>query len=147
MISRARRRAEITRILDNFKGLRCILSAGKVKGKEQLCSTKDADGRVYTDKQSIAEVFATFYENLYDCREDLRASLTDYPSARMGAEPFTVEELEGEMKTLKEGKCPDSAGLVAEMLKHGDATLRAAFLEPYNSVLFSEALLAARWRQ
>eukprot|EP00973_Karenia_brevis_P062224 8655914-Karenia_brevis.AAC.1 len=32
--------------------------------------------------------------------------------------PFTFDELEEALRATKNGKCKDSAGLVAEMLKH-----------------------------
>ena len=144
--SRARRRAEVARILETFRGLKYILDAGKTKGRDQLCSLKDASGTVHSDKKGIVEVFATFYEDLYKSQDQCRAAATGYRSAQPDVEPFTMEELVSELRSLKSGKCPDSAGLVAEMLKDPSPALASAFLSLFNSVLCTGALPPERWR-
>ena len=57
-----------------------------------------------------------------------------------------MEELVDEMKSLKGGKCPDGAGIVAEMLKNPGLELRTCFLNLFNSILFSQAVPPQRWR-
>ena len=146
-VSRARRRAEVATILENMQGLRSIISVGQVKSRDHLCSIQDKNGVTHSEKNAIVEVFATFYEDLYSSREVLRAASSGYRSSEAIAEPFTMEELTREMKTLKGGKSADCSGIVAEMLKCPSEALSHALLELYNSLLLSQALPPESWRR
>ena len=145
-ISRSVRRAEVQRILEKFQGLNSIMRAGKLKGRDCISSMLDAHGKVQTDKSSIAEVFATFYEELYSSRDELRDAVDGYRPSPSGTMPFTMHELVGELRSLKGGKCPDGAGIVAEMLKDAGLELRTCFLNLFNAILCSQALPPQRWR-
>ena len=61
-LARMRRRSQIDQILSEFKGIKAIIHAGKVKSKEKISSMKNDAGTVQTDKYEIVEVFASFYE-------------------------------------------------------------------------------------
>ena len=46
--------------------------------------------------------------------------------------PFTQEELDKAMKQLKKRRSPDTAGLIAEMLKDGGTVLQTILLTLYS---------------
>ena len=80
---------------------------------------KDKHGNTQTERKRIADVFAEFYEELYaaqpvetdrvDTNEVLNSETEQIP-------PFTKDELVKAVRTLKTDRCPDSAGIKAEML-------------------------------
>eukprot|EP00959_Pyramimonas_sp_CCMP1952_P257657 5383963-Pyramimonas_sp.AAC.1 len=90
------------------------------------------DGNDETDRQSIADIFATFHEQLYrqtdsnngrsthgcrppvHCREDLEAEVRPKQIP-----PFTQKEIHQTTKELKHETCKTTAEITAEMLKAG----------------------------
>ena len=81
---------------------------------------ENAKGKQCTDRQSIADIFASFYEDLYSSRMP--------PDAVAGASmdahtepipPFSKSELLHGLKGLKAGRARDANGVLAEM--HEDA--------------------------
>jgi len=146
-VGRARRRAQIATILSEFKGLKSLLQAGKLKSRDRISSMKDEHGDIQTDQKAVVEVFASFYENLYGCKEVLRRAVQDHRERGGDLPPFTMEELENELKGLKGGKCRDTAGLVAEMLKDGPQALKSAMLHVYNALLCTNARPPSTWCQ
>ena len=82
----------------------------------------DDNGELVTEKEGIAEVFATFYERLYQARfEDNRPSRS---SPTIELKPASADELLEAVRKLKRGKSPDEEGIIAEMLKDGSQALR-----------------------
>ena len=61
-------------------------------------------------------------------------------------QPFTENELVRAIKTLKSGKCQDSAGIKAEMLKNTGDSTRRVLLELFNSVLQGTSETPKSWR-
>ena len=89
-------------------------------------------GETEPDRQSKADVFATFYGKLYK-RRTLHDNMTNNPrhddnhhshhgdndSESSTITEFTAEELHKAMFQLCSGKCKDTAGILAEMIKAG----------------------------
>ena len=72
---------------------------------------------------SIANIFATFYEELYSRRVTEDAYEANGQVEGDSVPAFTENELLKALKSLKNGKCKDTAGIRAEMLKNiGDGT-------------------------
>jgi hypothetical protein len=64
-IKRATRRAEVDNILHEYRDLKKISGIKSQKVKELMPSMKDTAGSLQHERQSIADIFATFYEQLY----------------------------------------------------------------------------------
>ena len=64
-ISRARQNTKIDQILNDFKGLKHIAGIRSGGKKHRLTSVMDKSGNVVDDRQSIVDVFAEFYRELY----------------------------------------------------------------------------------
>ena len=65
MIRKASRRDKIEKILNEYKDLKKISGIKSQKAKELIPGMKDSVGSLQHQRQSIANVFATFYEELY----------------------------------------------------------------------------------
>ena len=100
---------------------------------------------------TIADIFATFYEELYTSTR----SESDRPAQnethnddeRITIPPFTMQELERELKNLKSGKASDQKGIIAEMVKINSHELRLVLLDLYNAILTPTTTPPATWKQ
>ena len=83
-----------------------------------IATMMDKHGQIQTSRRSIANIFATFYEELYSKHhvEEMHEDTGQVNSDRVPA--FTDNELVKALKALKNGKCKDTAGVRAEMLKN-----------------------------
>ena len=134
-VKRATRRSEIESILKEYRGLQKISGIKSYKVKDLIPSMTSADGQTQHNRQSIADVFATFYEQLYkdsDKHNDTTQTHNENNDDRIPA--FTAQELGKALGQLKTGKAADSNGIVAEMLKAGGHTLREVLLNLYNAI-------------
>ena len=138
-------------ILDKFRGMREISTLNSRKTKTLIASMTDKNGGERTDRQGIADAFADFYADLYGSRMTV---LADYHTGEgvRDAGPsqvpqFTTAEVQAEVDRLKKGKCQDSAGLVAEMIKYGGAKLVEVLTGLYNDVLSPNALPPKAWKE
>ena len=100
-------------------------------------------GESVTDWQEIADVFASFYSYLYGCRNHEDQPHTPTHTAENTSKDaiplFTPEELDRAISQLRNGRCRDTTGLIAEMLKTGGPTLHNHLLRLYNDVLKPDA--------
>ena len=101
------------------------------KGVERTLKIQDNSGALKTDEMSICEVFASFYEDLY---EDMHREFAAPPHSEHEAR-VTVKELEAALAKLKKGKTGADDGLVAEMLKTGHADLVKAIAEFFTEIV------------
>ena len=76
----------------------------------------DDSGTLHNDPDSISEVFAQFYEELYNDELDMKCDEYDKEPTSL-AVPLTIEEVEIALRALKKGRTGAEDGLVAEMLK------------------------------
>ena len=60
---------------------------------------------------------------------------------------FTRAELHHAIKKLKNGKCKDTSGIVAEMIKAGGETLETHLLRLYNDILQPDAKPPDQWKR
>ena len=142
-IKRMTRRAEIDKILKEYKNLKRISGIKSNKAKELITSMTNADGQIEYGRQSITNVFATFYEQLY--KDTDKASYT--PAAHTRAiPPFTTTELHKSLRQLKTGKAADCSGIAAEMLKSGGDVLHQTLLSLYNAIILPEAPPPHTWQ-
>lgn len=64
-IRRATRHAEIDTILEEYRDLQKVSGIKSRKRRELIPSMLDTDGQQQNDRQSVGDVLATFYEQLY----------------------------------------------------------------------------------
>ena len=108
------------------------------------------EGTTTTDRQSIADVFATFYEDLYRCRptdETADNTINHSHDHVQDIPPFSFEEISDAINQLRNGKCKDTTGLIAEMLKAGGPLLHSQLQQLYNDVIAQDNVPPSQWRQ
>ena len=109
-----------------------------------------SSGATVTNRQSIADVFADCYSQLYqrlDHDQPTAPPATTRKTTDDAIPPFTLKELNSTIAQLRSGRCRDTTGLLAEMLKQGGNTLRGHLLQLYNDILQPNAQPPASWRQ
>ena len=102
-----------------------------IKSRKEIDLTvgmHDSKGNLVTNRKSIAEIFATFYEELYRSRQDDKHDQSEGIEIPAGTHPFNENQLIQTLKSMKSGKAPDQKGLVVEMLKSGNTKLRSSLL-------------------
>jgi len=108
-------------------------------------------GTTTTNRQSIADVFASFYEELYELRPPSAdvADTSDHSETNGNDEitPFSAEELDKALSQLRSGRCRDTNGVLAEMLKEGGGNLRSHLLQLYNDVTSQHSTPPQQWKQ
>ena len=93
------------------------------------------------DTDPSPESFAKFLEDIFHSNagfgtEYLQSLLNSVKhKCRFDIPKFTMLELQRVMRQLKNRKCADADGLVAEMFKHGNLDLMNSLLELYNNML------------
>ena len=98
-----------------------------------------------TDRQTIADVFANFYAELYTSK----TVGLDAPYAEMDEtiSPFSRCELDKALEELKAGRSPDSSGVLSEMLKAGGDYFWNILLDLYNCILRPTSPAPSSWRK
>jgi len=123
---RNRRRAKITKVLDDFKGLKQIKDIRNNCKKVRTNCMLDSGGNEVSDPAEIADVFAAFYSKLYESRQSRSSTNLPCISDTSSVPKVTVSELEDQLKSMKTGKAADGHGVVVEMLQKAAGTI---FLE------------------
>ena len=90
-----------------------------------MSSVKAKDGSIKHERQEIADAFADFYAELYSSQSCDRDSTIERKEV-CAVEPFTLMEVQGEIKCLRKGKTKDSSGVLAEIIKVGGGRLAQA---------------------
>ena len=110
--------------------------------RTRVAAMKGADGNRHTSRNGIAEVFAPFYERLYDA-----TSFCKVPNCNNEGAPRTYDD-NGTCKKiqkLKPGKTCADDGLFAEMLKTGYEPLLEAIAHAFTDILRSDQSIPKSW--
>ena len=150
-LQRIRRRnndMKIEQIIEQRQGLRHITDTKRHHANTLIASMTTSANETTTNRQSIADVFATFYEDLYRHRPTTGSNIHFDHNNNNGdvIDPFSTQELDKAINQLRSGKCRDTTGLLAEMLKNRGHTLRSHLLQLFNDVLSPNATPPAEWK-
>ena len=104
----------------------------------------DDDGHDKTDRQTIADIFATFYGKLYASRLTLHSSALWDSNAEI--QKFSNSELKAAIQGLKNGCARDGAGVFAELIKNGGTILMDVLLDLYNEVISVNGSPPTSWK-
>ena len=139
------RRSHISDMLDKFADLKNIHRIKTRKKRQLMISAMDRNGVETTDRQSIADIFADFYRELY------ASPRQEQPEPNRGTKgqvkPFSLEEIQRQLKRLKSKRAADGDGVVAEMLKYGGIQLQIALQDMYNEILKDSKMSPKQWRK
>ena len=112
-------------------------------GTSRIHRMKDQHGHTHTEQESICEVFARFYEDLY--KDSEHASQVSPMCAQQEA-PICDDEVRVSLNHLKNLKTGADDGLVAEMLKTEHSGLVSLLASFYTAVLNGERIPPDSWR-
>ena len=127
-------------------GLRKLQAAlAKDTGKARITHITDKQGNFRNETDDICEVFATFYEDLYRASPDALVQQRQLRASNVGP-CVSLEELQSALGSMKDNRCADADGLVAEMLKTGHKGLLNAIAQLFSDILCGDALLPSEWK-
>ena len=106
----------------------------------------NSDGVIQTNRQSIADVFADFYAQLYACRDTSTTPSTSGLNEFEVVAAVTDEELQSILKTMANRKSADTRGVVVELLKHSNRSLLQVIANMFNDLLAPDALIPSYWQ-
>ena len=117
---------QIEQLIQSRQGLKHITDIKRHKGRDLIPSMTSREGTTTTDRQSIADIFATFYEDLYRCRsaDDDPNNNADYQRHLHNIPLFSLEEVTIAVSQLRNGRCSDTTGLISKFFKNGGPTLQ-----------------------
>ena len=117
------------------------------------------DGNKTTDRQAIADIFASFYEELYKLKQHEEQPTNNHEEQALNHDDtnidtkkpttipdFTFDELNTTIKQLHNGRCKDDSGLIAEMVKEGGETLKMHILRLFNDIVQPNATPPTTWK-
>ena len=132
---------KIEDILTKFKGLKQIAGIKSDGKRPYIAQMQDNHGKEQSHRQSIADIFATFYEELYKARASTTKTDDKHNDATIDGDcdrrwhndceihkpipSFTDEELEKAIDQLKNGRASDRKGLTAGIVKAGKEELKS----------------------
>ena len=136
-VVKARKSSRISKVLDEFKDLQRIASIRGSGKRHYMSSVMDSSGSEKTDKDDIAEVFAAFFESLYngDAGEFMYDSLCNDVNA------VTLAEIQFQLKRMKPRKAADDGGIVVELLSQGSDMLLQMVADIFTAVLNPQATI------
>ena len=124
----------------------------KTKPKNISWGVMDIDGTVLTDKESILERWAKFYEDLY-FDNSVADPINDAQEEPIP--PILKSEVESAIKNIKSGKSAGLDSIYAEYIKAGGESLVDALMLLFNSILktgtvpqaFKDALIVVLYKK
>ena len=151
--TRKKQNDKIAKILDNFSGLKQIASIRAGGKKRQMSAMTRKDGVEVQEKKEMADVFADFYEELYESRwsgeRDGRGAQGEEgdEGGEEAMPKVTVEEVQEQFKRMAKKKAADGAGIVAEMVQKGGVQLAAALAELFTVVMSGQERPPDHWKR
>ena len=152
---RRTRQEKIQKILKKLKGTRNISSIKPVKKRILIPKDKNKEGETIKTRQGIANVFAKFYEDLYEGEESDTvkgmASRTEEDKRihdqHVPIPEFTKNEIQYAIDRLKKGKAKDSSGVRAEQLKNCSDEKREKIRTIFHEITRQEDFTPKCWRK
>ena len=145
--ARHRKTFKIQQILGEFRGLSKISAIKGAAATSKISAMTNCTGEVVEDAQSIADVFASFYETLYRSQSQEPAMLSANVASDLSIEAISLPELVQALKGMNRDRAKDESGIIAEMLKDGSSHLLETMLELFNDVVAFKCLPPAQWKR
>ena len=131
-----------------------ISSIKSAKKRILIPKVRNKDGEEEKTRQGIENVFAKFYEDLYQGEDDHNdedmSSCIDHEnrdSSQIATiSEFTTEEIQAAINRLKKGKARDSSGVRAEQLKICSDDTKEKIRTIFNKIAQREDFTPKSWR-
>lgn len=132
--------------LEAFTDLKSIGNIRRNGRKPTLTSIKRKGWALETSRQGIADVYATFYEDLYKSRTECQSILGGSNPATAVPE-VTNKEITDELQKRARKKSSDKAGIVVEMLQYGSTSLRSTVAKLFTDILTAGSGAPGSWKK
>jgi hypothetical protein len=142
-----KKRGQVDKILTEFKGLRFIAGVRNNGRRQQLSSILDDTGKLHTSEQDILNVFATFYEHLYMSKCVGGGSEHEHDCNLTEVEDITTDEIEKQIKQLRNDKAADQKGIIAEMMKQSGERFMEVVADLFNDIIQLRGGVPETWRK
>ena len=141
-IAKARRSARVQQVLEDFKDLRRLENIRGGNKKRCMGAVIDKHGVEKTDANDIAEVFADFFESLYqgESRE------FEWQGKMHKVKEVTVDEIRRSLQKMKPRKAADDQGIIAELMAHGSDRLLETLASLFTSILKPDSVVPEYWK-
>lgn len=144
MQPRSRDEEKLDTLINNGAGVKKLKQFREGQtGTSRITSVRNKDGAAQTDPESICEVFAQFYEDLYKETDVLQHPTLEDTVAEVRV---THGEVEAALKRLKNMKTGADDGLVAEMLKTRHTGLVEAIALFFTDIPNGDRLPPTTWK-
>ena len=153
---RMKRQEKIQKILEEVKGTRNISQYQiSEEGESSSPNIKNKEGETVKTRQGIANVFAKFYEDLYEGDDDCTERGTDLRTEDDGKDPeqdnsikeFAITEIQDAIDRLKKGRAKDSNGIRAEQLKNCSDDTKEKIRTIFNEIAQQDDFTPKSWRK
>ena len=143
---KAEKTRKIQKNLEKVKGTKNISNIKSVKKRILIPKVKNKEGEAVKTRQGIANVFAKFYEDLYEGEEDctggdamLKIEGDDRELEQSNSiKEFTIDEIQDAIDRLKKRKAKDSNGIRAEQLKNCSDETKEKIRTIFNEIAQQE---------
>ena len=143
------------KILEEVKGTRNISNIKTVKKRILIPKIKNKEGEAIRTRQGIANVFAKFYEDLYEGEEGYSEEGMDSrtedektdPNQHNSIPEITKVESQDAIDRLKKGKAKDSNGIRAEQSKNCSDGTKEKIRTIFDEIAQQEDFTPKSWRK
>ena len=137
----------INDILTQFSGLDRIPHI-KARSKKKMAPCMIEGEKVVTTRLGMANVFASFYEELYSSTSKvLPASVLAEGAQQHRVPDFSAGDVREAIKQLKRKRCPDRSGVLGEMFIEGGEILVETLTKLFNDILRPDTEPPESWRK
>ena len=141
-VAKARKSAKVERVLAEFRDLKRLDSI-RVNGKKRcMGAVIDQVGNEKTDAQDIADVFADFFEALYQGAGDVFHTQADMQEV----EAVTIEEIRRQLSKMRARKATDDSGVAAELLIKASDQLIGTLASIFTSIFNPGSAIPDYWK-
>lgn len=137
--------------LDHGRFWRLLNNRVRRKKRKQKTVILEKDGGVFTDPQTIADLWANYYEKLatpseHEHQKEMGNRVSEILTNSEGTyeytfnSPITEEEIITVVKTLPNGKSPCIDGITYEHIKYGGEIIVKILLKFYNFIIETEEI-------
>ena len=124
-----------------------------MKKRILITKVKNKEGETIKTRQGIANVFAKFYEDLYESEEDYTGRGMELRTEEDGKEleqdnfikEFTINEIQDAIDRLIKGKAKDSNGIRAEQLKNCSEDTKEEIMTIFNEIAQQDDFTPKSW--
>jgi hypothetical protein len=133
-------------VLAEFRDLKKIAGIRSNGKKNRIVNMRNSKGELVNGKKEIMDVFADFYEALYETRQSEGSEDRWASQLCSGTPPVTAAEVKECLKGMAKKKAKDAKGVVVEMLQNASTEFLDLVASLFTDVLDADADPPSTWK-